>query len=57
MFSSCCLQVWSNYEEPKAVEEVEEPVERNISYKTVVVTEVEDSLKFYAQNVDNGEKT
>ncbi len=31
-----------------------EPVERNVSYTTVVVTELSDDLHFYAQNVDQG---
>ncbi|KAL5009849.1 hypothetical protein ScPMuIL_012154 [Solemya velum] len=48
------IGLWSNYEEPKTVEEVEEPVERNITYKTVVITEVQENMRFYAQNVDNG---
>ena len=33
---------------------VEETVERVISYRNIVVTEVQDDLKFYAQTVDNG---
>lgn len=38
--------------EPEEV--VEENTERNVSYKSVVVTEVASELKFYAQLVDNG---
>jgi len=49
--------VWLRYEEPK--EEVEEKetevLERKISYKTVVVTEVTPELHFYAQNTETGE--
>jgi len=49
-------QVWADYtpETEAAVVEVEEPTERSVKYTTVVVTEVADDLKFYAQNVDNG---
>jgi len=50
-------KVWSRYEEPK--EEVEnkenEVLERKISYKTVVVTEVTPEMHFYAQNTETGE--
>jgi len=50
-------KVWSRYEEPK--EEVEEKetevLERKISYKTVVVTEVTPELHFYAQNTETGQ--
>ena len=50
------IQVWSRYEEPK-----EEPVqenevlERKVSYKTVVITEVTGDMHFYAQNTENGQ--
>ena len=48
--------MWANYvekeEEEKPAEN--EPTERNVSYKTVVVTEVGKDLKFFAQNCDNG---
>lgn len=33
---------------------MEEPKERKVDYQKVVVTEVSDELKFYAQYVDNG---
>ncbi|KAK3097810.1 hypothetical protein FSP39_013410 [Pinctada imbricata] len=47
--------IWSKYEEPKEeIEVVEDNTERNVEYKQVVVTEVGDELKFYAQYVDNG---
>ena len=49
-----CPQVWSTYEEPKEEEVVEEAVERVISYRNIVITEVQDDLKFYAQTVENG---
>ena len=48
------MQVWSTYEEPKEEELVEEPVERVVSYRNILVTEVQDDLKFYAQTVENG---
>ena len=48
------LQVWSNYEEPKEEEVVEEPAERVVSYRNILVTEVQNDLKFYAQTVENG---
>ena len=42
-------------EEPKEAQAAEaEPQERKVNYKTVVVTEVNDDLSFYAQNVDTG---
>jgi len=48
--------VWSRYEEPK--EEVlvqeNEVLERKISYKTVVVTEITPEMHFYAQNTETG---
>ena len=48
------LQLWANYEEPKEEEVVEEPAERVVSYRNILVTEVQDDLKFYAQTVENG---
>lgn len=48
------LKVWANYEEPKEEEVVEEPAERVVSYRNILVTEVQDDLKFYAQTVENG---
>jgi len=51
------IKVWSRYEEPR--EEVEnkenEVLERKISYKTVVVTEITPDMHFYAQNTETGE--
>jgi len=42
-------------EEPKEAQAAEvEPQERKVNYKTVVITEVNDDLSFYAQNVDTG---
>ena len=51
------LQLWSlEQEEVKEEVKVEnEPLERKVNYKTVVVTEVTDSGNFYAQNVESGE--
>lgn len=49
------LNLWKDYQEVTEPEEVvEENTERNVSYKSVVVTEVASELKFYAQLVDNG---
>jgi staphylococcal nuclease domain-containing protein 1 len=49
------LNIWSHYEEPKdEVVEEKEVLERKISYKTVVVTEVTPDLRFYAQNTETG---
>ena len=53
-FLNFFLQVWSNYEEPKQEQVVEEPLERKINYRNVVVTEVMNDLKFYGQYVENG---
>lgn len=49
-------QIWKNYEEPKAVEvEPEnEPQERKINYKNVLITEITDDGQFYAQCVETG---
>ena len=33
---------------------VEEPAERVVSYRNILVTEVQNDLKFYAQTVENG---
>jgi staphylococcal nuclease domain-containing protein 1 len=47
--------IWSLVqEEPKEVVPENEPQERTLSYKTVVVTEVSEDLSFYAQNVETG---
>lgn len=48
------LNIWSTYEEPKIEKPEDEPQERQVTYRNVVVTEVCDNLKFYAQNVENG---
>ena len=41
--------------EPTPVEIVEEPIERKVNHRSVVVTEVSsDDLKFYVQFVENG---
>ena len=49
-------KVWSRYEEPKEeVVQENEILERKISYKTVVVTEVTPEMHFYAQNTETGE--
>lgn len=48
-------QLWKDYEEVTKTEEiVEDNTERNVSYKSIVVTEVGEDLKFFAQMVDNG---
>lgn len=47
------LKMWANYEEPKEIVVVEE-TERKCNYKKVVVTEVGQSLNFWAQSVDTG---
>ena len=53
----CCGgKVWSRYEEPKEeVVQENEVLERKISYKTVVVTEITSEMHFYAQNTETGE--
>jgi hypothetical protein len=49
------FQLWSVYEEPKVeVVQESEVLERKISYKMVVVTEVTPELHFYAQNTETG---
>ena len=60
MFRNKCwylnAKVWSRYEEPKEeVVQENEVLERKISYKTVVVTEVTPEMHFYAQNTETGE--
>jgi len=47
---------WANYEEPKEEAAVleNEPTERKVNYKTVVVTEISDDMTFYAQNAETG---
>lgn len=52
----CVLQIWANYEE-KPVEEVvhvTEEKERVANYRPVYVTEISDTLHFYAQDVETG---
>jgi hypothetical protein len=48
------LQIWSKYEEPTVEKPEDEPQERQVTYRNVVVTEVNDDLRFYAQTVENG---
>lgn len=49
------LNIWKDYvEDNKEVEVVDDKSEREVNYKKVVVTEVDEDLKFYAQFVDNG---
>jgi len=50
------LNIWADYKEEQVSEVVtEEPSERSVSYKTVLVTEVvQDDIKFYAQTVEKG---
>jgi len=50
------LGIWKNYEEPKEieVEPENEPQERKVNHKSVLITEVSDDGLFYAQNVDTG---
>ena len=51
-------QVWANYEE-KPVEEVvqmKEEKERVANYKAAYVTEISDSMHFYAQDVETGRR-
>ncbi|CAH1250586.1 staphylococcal nuclease domain-containing protein 1-like [Branchiostoma lanceolatum] len=47
------IKIWANYEEPKDIVVVEE-AERNVNYKDVVVTEVGEDMKFYAQDMETG---
>ncbi|XP_074643880.1 staphylococcal nuclease domain-containing protein 1-like [Tubulanus polymorphus] len=46
--------LWATYEEPKEEVVKEEPGERKVNYKPVVITEVTDTGHFYIQHVDNG---
>ncbi|XP_067676667.1 staphylococcal nuclease domain-containing protein 1-like [Haliotis asinina] len=48
------LKMWANYVEPTKQEVVEEPADRKVTYKNVIVTEVNDSLSFFAQTVEKG---
>lgn len=51
-------QIWSKFEE-KPVEEavaVVEEKERNVNYKSVLVTEITDELHFYVQDVETGKE-
>ncbi|XP_060573863.1 staphylococcal nuclease domain-containing protein 1-like [Ruditapes philippinarum] len=48
------LNIWSKYEEPTVEKPEDEPQERQVTYRNVVVTEVNDDLRFYAQTVENG---
>ena len=50
------LNIWKDYvEETKETEEiVDDKTEREVDYKKVIVTEVDEDLRFYAQFVDNG---
>lgn len=49
-------QVWANYEEKPAEEfvHVSEAKERVAKYRAVYVTEICDTLHFYAQDVETG---
>uniref|UniRef100_A0A2I9LPS2 Staphylococcal nuclease domain-containing protein 1 n=1 Tax=Centruroides hentzi TaxID=88313 RepID=A0A2I9LPS2_9SCOR len=49
-------KIWSNYEEPKEQEIVDDVVERKVSYKPVVVTEVNTDITFYAQKYEDGKQ-
>ena len=51
------LQIWANYEEPKEEIQENEDLERKISYKTVVITEVTKDMHFYAQNTETGKSS
>jgi len=49
------VNVWTLVsDEPKEVVAENEPLERKVNYKNVVVTEVGEDLSFYAQLVDTG---
>ena len=51
-----CCQLWSLEEEqPKEVIHEAEPLERKVTYKKVIVTEVTKELHVYAQTVETGE--
>lgn len=47
-------KIWTNYEEPKEQEIKDDILERNISYVSILVTDVRPSMNFYAQQVDEG---
>ncbi|XP_076334684.1 staphylococcal nuclease domain-containing protein 1-like isoform X2 [Tachypleus tridentatus] len=48
-------KIWTGFEETKEEEEKkEDDVERKISYKSIIITEVRPNLTFYAQHVDEG---
>ncbi|XP_076336232.1 staphylococcal nuclease domain-containing protein 1-like [Tachypleus tridentatus] len=47
-------KIWTGFEEPKEEEKKEDNVERKISYRSVIITEVQSNLKFYAQHVEEG---
>ena len=51
------FQIWKDFKEAKeeAVVPENEPLERSINYKTVIVTEVGKDLKFFAQDCETGE--
>ena len=51
--------MWANYVEPQdeEVRPENEPSERKIDHKTVVVTEVANSLSFYTQDCEKGAST
>ncbi|XP_052242771.1 staphylococcal nuclease domain-containing protein 1-like [Dreissena polymorpha] len=48
------LNIWADFEEPVVVKEADEPQERQVTYRKVVVTDVGADLKFHAQTVENG---
>ncbi|XP_063402953.1 staphylococcal nuclease domain-containing protein 1-like [Mytilus trossulus] len=50
------LNLWKDYVEDTSVHEeiVDDKTEREVNYKNVVVTEVNEDLSFFAQYVDNG---
>lgn len=54
------LNRWKNFEEPKPVDPEEalknEPKERVVAHKKLIITEVTPEMHFYGQLVDNGPK-
>ncbi|XP_071115378.1 staphylococcal nuclease domain-containing protein 1-like [Haliotis cracherodii] len=48
------LKMWANFVEPTKQEVVEEPADRKVTYKNIIITEVNDSLSFFAQTVEKG---
>lgn len=50
------IGIWKNYEEPKEIEvqPENEPQERKVNHKSVLITEVTEEGQFFAQNVDTG---